>query len=134
MVCLSRWFADALLAYSASSSGGHSTCFSSFSVFSFTFFAPVLRFIEELGFLWYIILPPKIFVQTKNTNIFERLMSWNMFHISTCVYNFKVPFPLKMGCEYAGAKCKLNHNFSKKYAIWKNGLSNVPMKDITRLY
>ncbi len=60
MVCLSRWFANALLAYSASSSGGHSTCFSSFSVFSFSFFAPVLRFIEELGFLWYIILPPKI--------------------------------------------------------------------------
>lgn len=50
MACLSGWFADALLAYSASSSGGHRTCFLFSSVFFFSFFASVLKVYQRIRF------------------------------------------------------------------------------------
>jgi len=56
-----------------------------------------------------------------------------MLHTSTCVYHFKVQFPLKMDCEYAEAKCKLMHNFSKN-TLWKYGVSNAPVSNIKILH
>lgn len=119
MACLSGWFADTLLAYSASSSGGHHTCFLLSSVFFFSFVACVLMVYQRIGFLWYIISPLKDYCTNTEHKHIRETNVLNVLHCA-CVRNFEVRFALVVLLIFWESRTSARNKSHNKVLQWEN--------------